>query len=199
MFDLAAQKLGEAVVSFEHLQQAQTAQAFRTHFNATVNSTRSVWDVLKTEGKKVPGFDAWREQKWKAISSDDLLSRLNSARIGDFHRGEQQVAFGTHIDYLSTNDLGPPPTPDAAFVIGVEGPAWLVHEGTAKERRIPIQANAKVRFALRAGLVAPPKKHLGQALQRDDPITFCGLAIAYFEGLVYEARTAFGIAAKPPK
>ena len=199
MFDLASQKLGEAVVSFEHLQQSQTAQAFRTHFNATVNATRSVWDVLKTEGKKVPGFDAWREMKWKAISTDDLLNRLNSARIGDFHRGEQQVAFGTYIEHLSTSDIGPPPAPDAAFVIGTEGPAWLVHEGTARERRIPIQASAKARFAVRAGLVAPPKTHLGRTLERADPITFCQLAIAYFEGLVYEARTTFGSDSKPVK
>jgi hypothetical protein len=191
MFEKSARKLEEARVHIDHLRTAQSAQAFRSHFNATVNATRSVWDVLKSEGKHVPGFNKWREAKWTVISGDDLLGRLSSARIADFHRGEEQVAFGTHVEYLSTESIGPPPVPGAGLVIGTEGPAWLVSQGTPHERRVPIQPNDTTRFAVHASLVDPPKTHLGQPLRRADPVTFCQMAITYFEGLLHEAKTEF--------
>jgi hypothetical protein len=191
MFEKSTQKLEEARVHFDHLRSASTAQAFRSHFNATVNATRSVWDVLKAEGKHTPEFKEWREAKWAVIASDDLLGRLDRARVGDFHRGQEQVSFGTHIDFLSSESIGPPPVPGAALVIGAEGPAWLVNQGTPRERRVPIRPSAATRFTVGAGLVDPPKHHLGESLPQTDPVTFCQLAIAYFEELLYEAKAKF--------
>jgi hypothetical protein len=198
VFERTAVKLEEARTNLDHLRRARTAQAFRSMFNATVNATRSAWDVLKSEGRHLSGFAAWRETKWKVIDQDDLLKRLSNARIGDFHQGVSPLAFGTYIDHISSSDLGPPPAPDATFVIGTEGPVWLLNPGKPTERRVPVTATARTRFSVSASLLDPPASHLGRPLERKDPITFCELAIAYFESLLYEARVEFRASGSAP-
>lgn len=147
-----------------------------------------MWEVLKAEGAKQPGFRPWRERKWKEIEGDELLRFINTARIDDYHKGEPQLGFCTHVAHLNTSDV-PPAPPGAAFVIGAEGPAWVLDVGTPRERTLPITSGRQ--FCVFGALVNPPRSHKGEPVETD-PISVCAAAIAFYEDLVYEARQTFG-------
>ncbi len=122
------------------------------------------------------------------MRQDELLRFVHEARIVDFHQGKAAVgAVGTGVDYFSTKDAGPPPTPDAGFGIGAEGPFWIVDRGKPTERRVPIVKGGS--WTTSVALEDPPKKHRGKAMLRNDPISVASLAVTYLEELVHEART----------
>lgn len=191
MFERAQQKLEEAIVHLDGLADAKDTQAFRSHFNAFVNAARAISNVLQKEGRHSSNFNAWYQEKQQEMRGDELLRFIHDARIEDFHQGKHRLQFpSAYIEHFSTNQAGPPPSPNASIIIGTEGPYWLVDAGTARERRIPVRQGGK--WIVQVAIDSPPSSHLGQRLEKVDPITLCQLVVRYFETLLYEARTNIG-------
>lgn len=188
MFERATSKLDDARTIIGNMKTARDAQAFRSAFNSFLSAARAVTYALQKEGKPLEGFSDWYNRKQEEMKGDELLRFIHQARTQDFHEGKHRLHFGTHIQHLSIG-AEPPPSKNAAFVIGADGPFWIVDEGTSRERKIPFKAAS---YTVRVTCDCPPSMHLGKKLDTDDPVTICELATAYFENLVYEAKTKFG-------
>ena len=187
MFERASRKLEEARSQIAALRVATTAIQFRTAFSAFLSSSRAVTYALQKEGAHIPGFAKWYEAKQAELKSDPLMRFFHEARTDDFHEGKDRLRFATHVGHLSTKDAGPPPTPDAAFVLGPEGPHWLVGKGTVEERLIPIQGGGS--YSISVSLAQPPTMHCGKELPSTDPLSLCLAASTYLAALLHEARS----------
>lgn len=186
MFQRAASKLEDARANVESLRRASNAPEFRSAFNSFLGNCRSVTYALQKEGAHVEGFPEWYATKQHEMKEDELLRFVHDSRGKDFHEGKHQLQFGTHIRHLSSEDVGPPPEPDASIVIGADGPFWIVGRGTARERRVPITRGSS--HVVNVAVSNPPTRHRGQPLERLDPISLCDAAADYMAELVYEAR-----------
>jgi hypothetical protein len=192
MFERAMEKVQEAEALLERLPYARSEREFTASFNACTGATRTVWENIRAEGGRLPGFEGWSNARWAEIQADDLARWVNESRIADFHKAQDVVAATTaHIDYFDTAQAGPAPEGASGMVIGASGPAWLVDAGTPRERTVPITAGGQWTVSL--ALTNPPLNHRGEALADVNPVTICSLAISYYRELVYQAREAFAI------
>jgi hypothetical protein len=124
------------------------------------------------------------------MHADELLRFIHDARIEDFHQGKYRLRFpSAFIEHFSVEGAGPPPAPGASLAIGTEGPFWIVDQGTAKEKRIPVRLGGS--WIVQVVVENAPSVHRGTKLVRNDPISLCELAIEYFQNLVYEAKSRF--------
>jgi len=167
---------------------AKDAATFRSLFNSFLSAARAITGALQKDGAKLPAFTEWYRKKQGEMKADELLRFIHEARVEDFHEGRHRLSFSTYIGYLSSEEVGPPPTPGASLVIGPDGPFWLVDEGTARERRIPVGGGS---FITRIAIANPPTTHMGKRLQRTDPLSILTAALTYFENLVHEAKSGF--------
>ncbi len=189
MFQAATNKLEDARNILLQMKSASDSPTFRALFNSFLSSARAISNALQKEGNTVNGFANWYAPKQEEMRGDELLRYIHEARIADFHKGEQRVkAARTHVHHLSSEEAGHPPTPNARISIGTEGPFWIVDQGTARERRIPVQGG---RHDTYLNLDNPPKRHAGKGIKDSDPITICSMALEYYEKLVYEAKQTF--------
>ncbi|MFC1491672.1 hypothetical protein ACFLQ0_03685 [Nitrospinota bacterium] len=188
MFENATFKVEEARVNLENLINSQDTHSFRSAFNSFLSNARAITNALQKDGKLVAGFSDWYGQKQTQMRGDPLLRFIHEARTEDFHRGKHRLTFPrTEIQYFSTEDVGDAPTEDACIGIGAQGPMWIIGKGTPREQRIPIRGVGSWRIEV--AIKSPPSAHLGQKLERQDPVTICILAIKYLEDLVIEAKT----------
>lgn len=186
MFGKAVSKIEDARVNLDAMRNAQDAIRFKSAFQSFLSNCRAVTFALQKEGKRLALFPDWYKHKQKEMREDELLRLIHDMRTDDFHEGEHHLQFGTHVEHLSTESVGPPPEPNASLRIGPDGPYWVVYRGTPQERRIPIVEGSS--HTISVGLKTPPKTHRGQQLSDVSPVTLCQLAITYMEDLVYEAR-----------
>jgi hypothetical protein len=75
--------------------------------------------------------------------------------------------------------------------IGEFGAYWIINEGKASERRVPVKFRPGTPSAAARNVVAihvenAPTHHLGKPLKPDDAITLCALAANYWEKLADE-------------
>jgi len=189
MFNNAVAKLEDSRSILERLKVANDALAFRSLFNSFLSAVRAITYALQKEGRHISGFDNWYKPRQKEMRNDELLRFVHEARIEDFHEGKQRLTFSTHIQYLSAETVGPPPSPDAKLTVGPQGPFWVVNEGTPQEQRIPVKQGGD--YVIRISIENAPEVHLGVKLAKNDPVTICQLALDYFTGLVYEAKSEF--------
>jgi hypothetical protein len=186
VFKNAVAKLEDSRSILEQLKVASDALAFRSLFNSFLNAARAITYALQKEGSHISGFDNWYKPKQRQMRNDELLRFIHEARIEDFHEGKHRLTFGTYVQYLSAEAVGPRPSPDARLTIGPQGPFWIVNEGTPQQQRIPVkQADCVIRISIKNA----PEVHLGVKLAKNDPVTICQLALDYFTGLVYEAKS----------
>lgn len=189
MFGRTTNKLEDARVTLEKLEKASDAQEFKALFNAFLSSARAITNGLQKDGAKIAGFSGWYAEKQEEMRGDPLLRFIHDARTVDFHEGSHGFRFSTHIKHLSTDQLGPPPVPNAGIAVNASGVFWVVDRGTPKERLIPIKSGGT--FSTNVSLVNAPGEHLGKKLEKNDPITVCSLALDYYENLVFEAKGKF--------
>ena len=189
MFHSAKSKLEDALVNLDAMRAARDAVNFKAAFNSFLSNCRSVTYALQKEGAKVHGFEAWYGPKQAEMKADELLRFIHESRTEDFHEGAHRLRFATHIRSLSSEAVGPPPHPEASLIIGAEGPFWLVHQGTSKERRIPITAGSN--HVIQIAVENPPKMHRGQAIAEANPVSLCSAALDYMGELIHEARSNF--------
>ena len=176
MFYRAGSKLEDAVANLESLRAARDAVQFKAVFNSFLSNCRAVTFALQKEGAHVQGFAAWYGPKQEEMKNDELLRFIHESRKEDFHEGAHRLRFSTYIQSLSSDSVGSPPHPQASLVIGAEGPFWLIHQGTPKERRIPIAHGS--RHIIQVAIENPPKTHRGANLSAQDPVSLhccCGL------------------------
>lgn len=64
---------------------------FRANLNSTVQSLRSVTNMLQKEKRQVPGFEEWYEDWRDRMKTDEVLVWLDDARTRVFHRGDLEV------------------------------------------------------------------------------------------------------------
>lgn len=186
MFQRAASKLEDARANVDSMRRATSAPEFRSAFNSFLGNCRAVTYALQKEGAHVDGFAEWYAGKQEEMKDDELLRFVHESRGEDFHEGKHRLAFSTHIQHLSTDDLGPPPEPGASLAIGADGPFWIVGEGTPRERRVPITQGSQ--HTINVAVANPPTRHRGQPLERLDPLSLCDAAADYMADLIYEAR-----------
>jgi hypothetical protein len=188
VFDRAVGNLVDTRGLLDQLGETQDAQRFRELFNAFLGALRAITDALQKDGAHLPGFDAWYAGKETEMRQDELLRYLHEARVADFHRGDHQLSFDrADVELVTTDQSAAPPSEDGLRV-GADGAYWVVDAGTPQERLVPMPGTYRVW----AGLQDAPRTHLGQTLTGVSPTAICALALAYFENLVHEARTAFG-------
>ena len=190
MFSKTKSKLEDTRNILDQLNRASDASSFRALFNSFLNSARAITNALQEEGSDIPGFNDWYVLKQEEMRNDELLRFIQLARVQDFHKGEHTLVFSTAVTEFSTAQAGSSPSPNAAIVIGADGPFWLVDEGTPRERRIPIKQGGT--WDTRVGIKNAPTKHRGETLERNDPIAICRVALVYFSELVHEAMQSFG-------
>lgn len=189
MFNAAKSKLEDTRTIFEQLRNASDPPTFKALFNSFLGSARAITAALQKEGSKKPGFNEWYGEKQKEMKNDELLRFIHEARTEDFHEGKHRLVFATYMEHFSTAAVGKPPAPNAKIGIGADGPFWIIHEGTPKERRIPIKQGGN--FSIRISIANPPTTHLGGVLKKNDPLSICQVALDYYGNLVYEAGIKF--------
>ncbi len=190
MFSSTKSKLEDTRNILDQLSLANDAVSFKALFNSFLNSARAITYALQKEGNDIPRFNDWYALRQEEMRNDELLRFIHEARTEDFHEGKHKLSFSTGIVHFSSDQAGPPPSKNAAMVIGADGPFWLVDEGTPRERRIPIKQGGI--WATGVGIKNAPTKHRGETLERNDPITICRVALVYFSELVHEATQSFG-------
>ena len=145
---------------------------------------------IQGRGSAPSGFQEVVRPALGGDQEDVLAYWVNESRVADFHRAEPVVvAMGSYIRSFDASQVGPPPDGASGMVIGNSGPEWLMDAGTPRERTVPITAGGS--WAIQLRLVDPPATHLGQPLTEADPVTVCGLAVAYYRELGHQARVAF--------
>ena len=133
------------------------------------------------------------------MRSDELLSFVDTTRIGTFHRGVGSEPFvwpAAYVKKFSSGEMGPPPEPGAVWGVTARGIEWVVNHGKPNEYRVPVLQGGEWQVAV--GLHDGPKTHLGKAIPSPDPVGVVETAFRWFEEIVVEAETRFG-AAKQPK
>lgn len=189
MFNRAKSKLEDACENLDSMRKAKTALQFRAAFNSFLSNCRAVTNALQKEGARVEGFSEWYAQKQTEMKADELLRFVHESRTEDFHEGRHRLLFSTYIEHLSSDAVGPPPTPGASLIITTQGPFWLVDEGTPRERRIPITRGSRHQVCV--SIENPPTQHRGKRMAASDPISLCEAAASYMAELVHEARQKF--------
>lgn len=189
MFEKTQNKLEDCHNLLDQLEKANNGSLFRSLFNSFINSSRGVTNALQKEGKRVPGFSDWYAIKQEEMKQDELLKFLHNARTEDFHEGKHRLSFTMSIGLIRANDFGNPPSPDSKLTISGDGPYWIMHPGTPRERRIP--ATGKGGYQLEVSLNNPPSTHLGKQIIINDPVTICKIADLYFTNLIAETLEKF--------
>ena len=147
--------------------------------------------------------EAWLKERRKFAQEDELLDWAEKARHEDTHGGENPAALrqmGYDAAFLQTDDFDPP-TPDASFVIGPDGPNWIINRGTVDEERIPARPRANSRSdkapnRVWMGIPVMPKSHRGQPLGDLKAEDLLQLAIDHWRDVVREAMTLWGLDAR---
>ena len=186
MFKNALNKIEDSQIILDKLNQTTDFLEFKTLFNSFLSSSRAITYALQKDGAHIEGFDKWYSAKQDEMKKDELLRFIHNTRTEDFHEGKHALSCSTYVKQLFTDDLDGPK--DVPTVFGSEGIYRIVDEGTSKERRIPAKGGE---YTITISAKNPPTTHLGNKLQKNDPLTICSAALAYLERLVYEARTIF--------
>jgi hypothetical protein len=189
VFERTTTKLEDAQTILDNLKGASDALTFRSSFNSFLSAARAITNALQKEGDKIKGFDDWYSKKQEQMKKDETLRFIHDARTEDFHEGKHKLRFGTYISHFSSKQAGSRPA-DSLLSIQAEGPFWVVDKGTPKERRIPIKKGGS--WTIQVSIENAPINHLGEKLEKNDPLTICQLALEYFGNLVYEAKDKFG-------
>jgi len=143
---------------------------------------------MQKEGAHISGFSGWYIPKQEEMGSDDLLRFIHDARIEDFHKGRHSLNFSTQVEVIIVSANTPRPDGASAWVVGSEGPFWIVDKGEPTEHRIPIEDGS---YVVDVKVNNPPTKHMGNDLTDNSPISICSHALAYMENLVHEAKETF--------
>ncbi len=182
MFGQTETKLEDARLALEGMKSATDPLSFRSQFSAFLQHARAITYALQKDGRHIPGFEEWYNGKQQEMGGDELLKFICDARDEDVHEGKHRLDFGTHIQHLSLDAAGPPPSPGAALVMGREGPLWIVDRGTPQERRIPIKKGGV--WTTWVSMKGAPTVHLGKSLERNDPLTVAQLALDYYASVL---------------
>lgn len=168
-------KLEEARGHLRLLERAHDTQEFTASFVGAVTALRSTWDAVKFVVKP-HGGKRWLDDVWNnELLVDPLLSWIHEARIGSFHHARQLL----QVQRLEISNLTVGGSGDV--LIYPDGAYQIVDRGTPHERREPYPAAAKVDIVLRD----PPMAHLGREISDPSPQVVLGLALTWFEKLVY--------------
>jgi len=189
MFSHSQSKLEDARACLEGMVGARDTVKFKSAFNSFLSNCRAVTNALQKEGASVNDFSEWYQQKQDQMRADELLRFVHESRTEDFHEGRHKLRFGAYIKSLSGSAVGPPPKTGARFVVGAEGPFWLVDEGTPHAHRVPITQGTN--HTISVSIDNPPQSHRGSTLAKNDPISICRCAHEYMAVLVHEAKTKF--------
>lgn len=191
MFKNTKLKLEESRRLLEDLATAKDSISFRTTFNAFLGAAQAVIGALKKEGRGLDRkeFNNWYKGKEAEMNDDALLTFVKEARKEDFHEGKHRLLISTKIEPFVATCFGIAPSSNAKAIIQNDGPFWLIDEGTSRERRIPAQLDANVRFTFQIN--NPPKEHLGQPVENLTPLQLCRLAYNYYAELAHEAVQHF--------
>jgi hypothetical protein len=131
-FPRSKEELDEARALFATLRTARSAIDFAAAFASAVNAERSVFDNLRAEGAKLPGFRKWPKGKSRDMKDDELLHFIDRVRVDTLTRGAGQdilVWPSLYVEHLSTTEMGPPADPDCPFGIGTRGQSGLSTPG----------------------------------------------------------------------
>jgi hypothetical protein len=189
MFSNAIKKLEDAHFIFDYLKKAGDAPSFRALFNSFLNAARAITNALQKEGSRIKGFEDWYKIKQKEMKDDELLRFVHEARTEDFHEGRHRIIFSSNMQPTSYFMQMQFDSLNAKLDICAEGVFWIVNEGTAMERRIPITYG--VQGKIRVSLINGPSTHKGKELAEGGPITICQLALDYLSQVVHEAKMKF--------
>ncbi len=67
----AREKMGEATYFLDRMKEtAADADAFKYNLSAFLSAARSVWNHLRAEHARTPGFKTWAEKKWQDFDAD---------------------------------------------------------------------------------------------------------------------------------
>lgn len=197
------EKVQDANAALEEMRAATDARRFKRAFTSCLACVRSIeykldgmtTRSLRKSGRKgeIPEFKNWWADRLAEARNDDLLSWAQSARDSDTHIADGngvQFAYSNHVDYLNTDDLEPGP-PGSRLSIMSDGTFWILNEGTASERRIPVvarpgTASAGARNVTRIWVENAPTSHLGQPVTTVHPIELCEFAVRHWEQLAQE-------------
>jgi hypothetical protein len=128
------------------------------------------------------------------MSEDELLSFMYEARGSDFHEGKHELVFKTEGGW----DPGSIKKPDdvGGILVTPEGLFWVVNQGTAYERRVPLDEGSS--YTTVARFKNGPKTHLGKRLDSADPLTICRITLDYCAELLHRAKIEFTEDRKTP-
>lgn len=184
-------KLEDARISLKSLRDANNPVEFRTAFGNFINNARAITYAMQKEGSKYALFKQWYKQKQSEMEKDELLRFVHNARIDDFHKGESVLTFETVVIPQNLNlAIG-----IAAMYTNKDNKGWnvsirgdglstAINEGTPKEERVMLDQRL---VETSISIQNPPKTHLGEKLNSNQPIYLCEQIIKYFEDLVFQA------------
>lgn len=192
------EKLQTAADAIDDMQAATDYQRYTRVFRECLSALKSVEYKLKGEtvrhlrnsGRR--GEETEFRKWWKERIADPLIVWTGRARDNDIHEESDEFASRWSAQHWSMADAEPPP-PGAttAFKVGVKGPVWVLNEGTACERHIPVKMRAGTKSAqaqnkLTVVVTDPPREHKGLAIDAGSPTTLCQLALTYWQSVTEE-------------
>lgn len=199
-FERATQKLEDARLAVEKLRSAGDAQAIREAFHAFLAHARAITQAIQKDGRHVDGFDAWWTARAAEMRADPLLRFVWDSRNDALKAGGSPIRIDVPVTYLG--ELSIEISDELAQEIGAgpyqfafdstEGAYLIIHGGTPRERRVPVQMRGDHDAGQPvAHLVNGPQEHLGAAVADPTPLRVAELALAYYERLVFETRQRF--------
>ena len=184
-FKLVKGKIEEARLHIKSLDTVESVSDYKSRYHAAVSSLGSIWDTLKAEGAGKPNFEVWKEEKWKIIDSDPLLSYVFKWRGSDYHTGKTNLVFGSQLPKVTILKVEPG---EAPMVFGEEGLYRIKNPGTANEERLPVH---DINHTIKISMLNPPKYHLNKEIVSGVPESYLFLALKFYQELVFEASKNF--------
>lgn len=198
-------KMADARAAMDGMDKATSAPEFRYHFHAFTAAVRAVLDTVEREGKQAMRAEPGRPrlaafEEWVARNDyrrgdhrrpGEVIDYICTQADANLHEGQSGVdTSGFHIQHLSVGgvDDAPPPDGATAFVVGRDGPGWIVDEGLSTERFV---AKHDWDGVLLLSLNDAPTSSEGTELGATSPAAVCGAALRYIERVAHEARTQF--------
>ena len=144
-------KLQTAADAINDMRAAQDYGRFARAFRECLSALKSAHYKLEGRTKKhlrTTGRERVREfqQWWDERIADPLIVWTGRVRDSDIHQQSDDLAARYHIQHFDGADAEPPP-PGAVLGIGATGAFWVLDQGTARERRIPVKMREGTRSA----------------------------------------------------
>lgn len=197
----AKERLEVAEDALTKLREATVADSFRDiriQWTNFLLSASAIYSKLEQGAKSSGKSAAWFGRMKKLRKDDELLRYIHHARNSDYHGIVPVVREGSEVHVTI-----PPPYPTATpatlhATLSEDTDSndfWMEARDSRTGRKIPLEIQLRKYLAVvqvkddkHGDVFDPPKQHLGEPIEVDEPLGVATLALDYLRTLIAEAE-----------